>query len=125
MKNVAYHIKVKWYGSAHGSVVEPILTIPDQQDTPESTEIEATAGITASRLLQGNDRNLRLGEGVRDRRLRPIEESTSESQRRFENNPDGLLAIRTAIYAQTEGELWDIWHQTKTEFSEQRGKLLE
>lgn len=121
LKNVAFHIKTKWTGPPSENASEGI-TANDEQEAPEG---DTAAGILASRHLDGQDREIRLGEAIRDARLAPVEPARSiEASRRYRNDPDGLLlAFRAAVYANTEKEFWDLWSLLKQEFSDQRGRV--
>lgn len=119
LKNVAFHIKIKWTGAMTGSSVERITT---NNGSTEETDTE----IIASRLLGSQDRELRLGEGVRNARLAPPTQTSysMETSRKYSNDPDGLLlAFRTAVYCNTEQEFWDLWSIMKKEFSNQQGRV--
>lgn len=104
LKNVAFHIKTKWIGSMAGTAVEGILTNAEG-DAPEG---ETAAGNVASRLLDSQDRDLRLGESIRDAQLVPLGRiGSATGHRRYDNDADGiLLAFKTAVYAKTGEECW-------------------
>lgn len=119
LKNIAFHIKTKWLGSVTGTAVQGIA----ENVAPEG---ETAAGNVASRLLDNEDRNLRLGNGLCDAQIVALGQtgSATESSRKYENNVDSiLLAFRTAVYADTAEEFWGFWTLLKQEFSDQGGRV--
>lgn len=131
MKNVAFHVKVKWNGTLEGTALGETLggegsriRNQDQQDNRAGEGEQAEANAQANALLEGRDRGARLGgENPRNLPAQQPRAVQQNQQRRYENSADGLLeAWKATVYAGTFEDFDHHWQSLCAEFADQEGK---
>lgn len=126
MKNVAYHVRMKWHGSLEGTELGRAMAPRGGRRREEAHQQEdavAAAEGMANRLAEGLDRHL-LGGGEPRRLEAPIppQEGQPQPGRKYANDADSMLrAWKDTVYASSEGDFNQLWETVQREFVDQRG----
>lgn len=119
MKNVAYHIEMKWQGSLEGTQLGRAMAARGGQRREDDEEANAEpfrrAGLVANGLVDLCDRQIlggiQLHPGVQP------QPDIQLSDRHYANDADGLLqAWHDVVYAATREEYDKRWTRLQNEF---------